>query len=56
MRPANAGATGLIPGSGRWQKKQQPTQYSCGDTPVDREAWQVTDCGVAKSQTQLKGS
>ena len=30
-----------------------PLQYSCLENPMDREAWQVTVHGVAKSQTSL---
>ena len=31
-----------------------PLQYSCLETPMDREAWQATVHKVAKSWTQLK--
>ena len=54
--PANAGDARnavLIPGSGR-----SPTvgsvnlfQYSCLGNPMDRETWQATVHGVAKSHT-----
>ena len=30
-----------------------PLQYSCLENPMDREAWQATVYGVAKSQTRL---
>ena len=30
-----------------------PFQYSCLENPIDREAWQATDHGVAKRWTQL---
>ena len=41
---ANAGVTGLIPGSGRSPGKGNgnPLQYSCLGNPMDREAWQST--------------
>ena len=31
-----------------------PLQLSCLENPMDREAWQATVHGVAKSQTQLE--
>ena len=39
--PANAGDTGLIPGSGRssGEGNGNPLQYSCLDNPMDRGAW-----------------
>ena len=42
--PANAGDTGLIPGSGRSPGKGNgdPLQYSCLENPMDRGAWQAT--------------
>ena len=54
--PVNAGDTrdaGLIPG---WERSPgggngSPLQYSCLENPMDREAWQATVHGVAKSQT-----
>ena len=51
--PANAGDVGLIPGLGRSSGggKGNPLQYSCLEKPMDREAWQATMDGVAKSQT-----
>ena len=50
--PASAGDAGLIPGSGRspGEGNDNPLQYSCWDNPMDREAWQVTANGAAKSQ------
>ena len=46
---------GLIPGLGRSPGKGNgnPLQYSCLENPMDREAWQATVHGVAKSWTQL---
>ena len=45
-----------IPGSGRSPggEHSNPLQYSCLENPMDREAWQATAHGVAKSQTRLK--
>ena len=42
--PANAGDTGLIPGSERSPREGNGNtlQYSCLGNPVDREAWQAT--------------
>ena len=37
------------PGEGN----NNPLQYSCLENSMDREAWQATAHGVAKSQTQL---
>ena len=53
--PTNAGDTGLIPGSGRSPGggNDNPLQYSCLESSMDRGAWQATTHGVAKSQTQL---
>ena len=44
---------GLIPGSGRAPGEGigYLLQYSCLENSMDREAWQVTVHGVAKSQT-----
>ena len=55
--PANVGDTGdvgLIPGSGRspGEGNDDPLQYSCLGSPMDREAWPATVHGVAKSWTQ----
>ena len=38
-----------IPGGGH----KNPLKYSCLENPMDREAWQATVHGVAKSQTRL---
>ena len=56
--PVNAGDTGdtsSIPGSGRspGEGTGNPLQYSCLGNLKDKEAWQATVHGVAKSQTQL---
>ena len=45
--PANARDSGLIPGSGNGNL----LQYSFLGNPMDREAWQAIDHGVAKSPT-----
>ena len=55
----NAGDTGhagSIPGSGRSPRggHDNPLQYSCLDSPMDREAWRATVHRVAKSETRLK--
>ena len=46
---------GLIPGWKRSAGKGNgnPLQYSCLGNPMDREAWQATVHGVAKSLTLL---
>ena len=51
----NAGDLGSIPESGRsaGEGNGSPLRYSCLENPMDRGAWQATDHGVAKSQTQL---
>ena len=48
--PANAGATGLIPGVGRspGEGNGNPLQYSGLENPMDRGAWQATVHGIAK--------
>ena len=56
--PANAGELrhmGLIPESGRSPGvgNGNPLQYSCLENSRDREVWQATVHGVAKSWTQL---
>ena len=50
--PANGGAAGLIPGSGRSPGggNGNPLQYSCLEKPMDRGAWWATVHGVANSQ------
>ena len=44
---------GSIPGSGRSPGggNDNPLQYACLQTPMDRGAWQVTVHGVTGSQT-----
>ena len=56
--PANAGDTGLIPGSGRspGEGNDKPLQYFCLGNSMDRGAWQATIHGVAESQTQLSNN
>ena len=51
----NAGGLCLIPGLGRSPGKGHgnPLQYSCLENPMDRETWQATVHGVAKSPTDL---
>ena len=53
--PANAGDTGLIPGSGGSPGggNGNPLQYSCLGNPVDRGAWRAAVHEVAKSRAQL---
>ena len=53
--PANAGDSGLIPGSGRspGEGNDNPCQYSCLGNPMDRGAWQFIVHGATKSQTWL---
>ena len=53
--PANAGDAGSIPGLERFpgEGSGNPLQYSCLETLMDREAWQVTVHGVAKSRMRL---
>ena len=47
---------GSIPGLGRspGEGNGNPLQYSCPENPMNREAWQATVHGVAKSQIQHK--
>ena len=49
--------TGSIPGLGRSSGGEHGNilRYSCLEIPMNREAWQSTVHGVAKSQTWLKG-
>ena len=49
----DAGDQGSIPGSGSssGEGNGNPLQYSCLKNSMDREAWQATVHGVAKSQT-----
>ena len=55
--PANEEDTrgmGYIPGLGRSPEgDSNPLLYSCLENPIDREAWQATVHGVAKSWTPL---
>ena len=53
--PANAGDLSLIPGLGKspGEGNGNPLQYSCLENPMDREAWQATVHGIAKSRIQL---
>ena len=48
--PANAGDVNVFPGSGRsfGGGNGNPLQYSCLENPMERGAWWVTVCGVAK--------
>ena len=55
--PANAGGTGLIPGSGRSPGggHSNQLQYSCLENPMDRGAWkaivhEITESGTTKQQ------
>ena len=49
--PANAGAEGSIPGSGRspGEGNGNPLQNFCRDTPMDRGAWRATVHNIAES-------
>ena len=49
----DAGASGLIPGSGRspGEGNSNPLQYSCLGRPKDRGAWWATVQRVTKCQT-----
>ena len=38
---------------GHGEGDDTPLQYSCLENPMDREAWQATVHGIAKSRTQL---
>ena len=51
----NAGDLGLIPGWGRspGEGNGNPLHYSCLENHMDREAWQATVHGIAKSRTRL---
>ena len=53
--PANAGGSGLVPGSGRCPRggNDNPLQYTRREKLMDKGALQATVPGVAKSQTQL---
>ena len=49
---ANAVDVSFSPWSGRFLEEGNgnPLQYSCVENPMDRETWQATVHGVAKSQ------
>ena len=49
----NTGDLGLIPGSGRspGERNGNPLQQSCMENSMDKEVWQATVHGVAKSRT-----
>ena len=51
--PANAGDTGLVPGSGRSPEGgiNNPLQYSCLENPIEKGIGGATVHGVTKSQT-----
>ena len=53
----DAGDEGSVSGLGRSPGggNVNPLQYSCLENSVDRDAWQATVHGVAKSQTRLSG-
>ena len=53
----DAGDLGSVPELGRFlggEQNDNPLQYSCLGSPMDRGAWQATVHGLAKSWTQLK--
>ena len=52
----NAEDLGSIPGSGRSPRggHGNPLQYFCLENPMNRGVYQITICGVAQSQIQLK--
>ena len=54
-KAGNARDAGSIPGLGRSPGGEHgnPLQHSRLKSPMDRGAWQVIDCGVTKSWTQL---
>ena len=51
--PANAGDSGLIPGSGKPPREGNgnPLQYSCLENPMDRGTWWAAVYGVTDSDT-----
>ena len=53
--PDNAGDADSVPESGRspGEGNDNPLQYSCPESPMDRGAWWATVHGVAMSQTCL---
>ena len=54
--PANAGDTGLIPGSERSPREGNgnPPQYSCLGNPKDRGVWQTPVKGVTKESDTIQ--
>ena len=54
----NSGDVGSIPGSGRslGEENGNPLQYSCLESPMDREAWQLQSMALQKKGTQLSDS
>ena len=54
--PAKAEDTGSVPGSGRppGEGNGNLLHYSCLGNPMDREVWQATVHGVAKSWIQFR--
>ena len=54
---AKTGDVGLVPGLRRFPGEGNGNllQYSFLGNPMDREAWQAIDHGVAKSPTRLSG-
>ena len=52
---ANAGDTGLIPGSGRspGEGNGNLLQYSCLENPMDRGAWRVIVHGTTKESDTI---
>ena len=55
--PANAGDTGLIPGSGRFLEKEMANYFSilAWEIPWTEEPGKLLFMGLQKSQTQLSG-
>ena len=53
--PANAGDADLIPGWGisPGERNDNPFQYPCLESPMDRGAWWATALGIVKSWKQL---
>ena len=54
--PANTGAMGLIPGSGRspGEGNGNPLQYSCLENPMDRGDWWATVHVVTKESVETE--
>ena len=55
VNAGDAGDAGSVPGLERVPggENDNPLQYPCLKNPMDRGAWWVTVCGVAKSRTRL---